>query len=179
MPLPPLKSLLCVALLSTGALTAQAENFNPVTALTPNVALPNLFAATFGLTHLEAGAFTDTLTFTGVQSGQVSAGLLSIGFLPHHDLSFSSVTLNGQALMLDQAGPGGLKVASSPFMAFSGPITLVVSGVAGPSFTTGSSVAATYAGMLNVSNVPEPESAALLLAGLGVLGFLSRRRLGT
>ena len=33
-----------------------------------------------------------------------------------------------------------------------------------------------YAGVLNITPIPEPETYAMLLAGLGLVGFMSRRR---
>ncbi len=58
-----------------------------------------------------------------------------------------------------------------PISLLAGSYTLQVKGtVAGLS-------GGSYAGVLNIANpVPEAQSYAMLLAGLGVIGFISRRR---
>jgi hypothetical protein len=48
------------------------------------------------------------------------------------------------------------------------PFVLTLTGVA--------AVGAKYSGELTVTPVPEPQTYALMLAGLGALGFVSRRR---
>ena len=171
-----LKPLVCAALLAFGAVSAYAEDINTTVTLIPNEGTPGSFSAAFGLTHEAAGAFTDTFTITGSTSGFVSASLVTIGFMPETNINFTSVTLNGLPLIVTGGGMG-VEVAALPLSAFSGPLTLVVTGTAAPTLAVGTAIAASYAGTVNVSSpVPEPESYALLLAGLGVVGLLSRRR---
>lgn len=169
-----LKFLACAAMLAAAA-AVHAENLGPTVPLIPNEATPGSFSAGFGVTHEFAGSFTDTLSITGALSGFVSASLVTIGFVPQANINLTSVTLNGMPLVI--AGGGmGVEVASLPVSAFDGPLTLVVTGTAAPALAAGTAIAASYAGTVNVSAVPEPESYALLLAGLGVVGLLSRRR---
>ena len=61
-------------------------------------------------------------------------------------------------------------VLTSPNPLLSGNYTLQVRGL-----VTGSG-GGSYAGTLNLTPVPEVESLAMFLAGLGMMGFISRRR---
>jgi hypothetical protein len=115
-----------------------------------------------------AGAFTDTFTFTlpGITAASTSVTTIGMGVA---DIDFASATLNGQPLVLTTDAGGFIEVLFTPFdYAVSGPLTLIIKGT--------SAANASYSGTLNVTAVPEPESYALLLAGLGVLGFVARRR---
>lgn len=154
------KSLVFGVALSAGVGTAVA---NDVTGSPPFVGL----TATFSALHT-AGAFTDTFTFTlpGILSADASVVTIGSGVA---DIDFTSGTLNGLPLLLttDAGGFVELLYTPAPF-AVSGPLTLIVKGTSGSN--------ASYSGTLNVSVVPEPETMALMLAGLGVLGHLVRRR---
>ena len=133
-------------------------------------------SAGVGVTHLTAGSFTDTLNFTGASGGLVSGSLVTIGFIDSNDIDFTSVTLNGQAFTL--RGADGLDLATLQTANITGPLVLTVSGIAGPGLADGTAIAASYAGTLNVSAVPEAQTSAMLLAGMGVLLMLGRRRMG-
>lgn len=62
-------------------------------------------------------------------------------------------------------------VVLNPISLLAGSYTLQVKG------TVSGSSGGSYAGVLNIANpVPEAQSYAMLLAGLGVIGFISRRR---
>ena len=170
-----LKTLVCAAMLATAAVASHAENLTTTVPLVADDAMPGSFSAAFGATHEFAGAFTDTITFTGATAGLVTASLVTIGFLPQANINLGSVTMNGMPLTITGGGLA-VEVASLAPSTFSGPLTLVVTGTAAPSLASGTPIAASFAGTVNVSAVPEPESYALLLAGLGVVGLLSRRR---
>lgn len=45
-------------------------------------------------------------------------------------------------------------------------------------FVAGSTVGGTYNGNISISAVPEPETYAMLLSGLGLMGFAARRKRG-
>lgn len=62
-------------------------------------------------------------------------------------------------------------LSSYTFAGLSGTYTLDLFGAPGASYTVG------IVGTGTVTPVPEPESVAMAFAGLGVLGFLARRRL--
>jgi opacity protein-like surface antigen len=122
----------------------------------------------FNVTHSSAGAFTDEFSIMPeFSSSLVSAVLSTIGFQPTQNITFTSVTLNGIELQLDSTQPGVLAYTPWEF-ALNGPITLTVVGSSGGN--------ASYSGTINLAVVPEPETYALLLAGLGVVGFIGRRK---
>lgn len=80
-----------------------------------------------------------------------------------------SATLNGRALALTSGANAGSLSGNAAFI--SGVNSLVISGVTGSGggsyqYNIGGSVAA----------VPEPEAFAMLLAGLGLVGAIARRR---
>ena len=123
--------------------------------------------STFSALHT-TGSFTDTFTFTqpGITSASVSVVTIGAGVA---DIDFISAMLNGQPLTLTTDAGGFVELMYTPSsLALTGPLTLTIKGTSGSN--------ASYSGTLNVTAVPEPESYALLLAGLGVLGFVARRR---
>lgn len=122
------------------------------------------------------GSFTDTYTFTLGSSFSIS-GTASTAADGPQNLNFSSLKIfNGaNAVVATFAGNLGTDLlefyALSPIVLTAGNYSLVVTGVNTPA-------QASYAGTLAISAavVPEPETYALLLAGLGVVGFVARRR---
>lgn len=169
-----LKTMLCAVALTVVGVAAKAEDFNQSFALTPNASVAGSFSGGWGVSHTSAGTFTDTITFTGATGGWVNGGLFSIALGDASDIDFTSVSLNGQAYTL--LSVGSVSTAVLPATSLSGPLTLTVTGVASPSFATGTAISASYAGTLNVTAVPEPASMAMLLAGLGAVGLVARRR---
>ena len=124
----------------------------------------------FGAQQVTAGAFTHTFNFTlsdaGVATGSlVTVALTAVGAAG--DIDFSSATLDGSAFAF---GPNGF--AESGFLSLTNlaagahTITVIGSAVGG----------GTYTGTLNVAPVPEPATWAMMIAGIGVVGFAMRRR---
>jgi hypothetical protein len=128
--------------------------------------------AVFSAVHTDNQSFTDTFTFD--VSGQVLADLsaVTIALSPYQNIDFTSATLNGDALQLYSVAGGTMEGFFAPALPYTGPLTLVVNG----NSSAGMGYNASYAGTLNIVPVPEPETYALLLAGLGAIGFVARRR---
>lgn len=103
-----------------------------------------------GLTDLRARLYTGSTHQTGavVPGTLMEAWGTTVNYSP--TVSATTVVLN--PLTLD-----------------AGTYTLQVKG------TVAGSAGGSYAGVLNISPVPEPETYAMLLAGLGLMGFMARR----
>lgn len=170
-----LKPLFCAALLACAAAGASAEDFTQDIAFVPNAGMAGAGSAAWGVTHVEAGAFTDTFTFTGLSDGFFSGSLVTIGFMDTDNIDFQSVDVNGQSYNLVGSGTG-LEVASFNMQALTGPLVLTVVGIAGPGLEAGADISASYAGTANLAPIPELQTTAMMLAGLGVVGMLGRRR---
>ena len=134
--------------------------------------------------HASSGAFTDTFTFTGYSAASIFDVWLDTSVTQGNEsiqqIVFTGATLNGIALDIDPdfvSGRTTFRSASLSEQFTSGVLTLVVNGYAGLSADDlGRQISASYSGGLNVTPVPEPAPTALLLAGLGVIGFVFRRR---
>lgn len=119
------------------------------------------------------GAFTDYYTFNLADSGSAAGGTVTFDF-GSLDLSLSKITLSGGTL----AAP---VVDTTPsqfnFTGLgTGSYQLAVSGRLDPQ--PGWIGVAQYSGNIHTvaSPAPEPETIAMLIAGLGVIGAVARRR---
>lgn len=131
-------------------------------------------SASFGNSPL-AGSFTDTATFTLTSLSVLNGGVIS-ALNGNQDVDFLSISISGPSgtFAFTQLSPDPVEVWSTPtagFVLAPGGYTLTLTGV-------NSAGGGSYAGTLAVTPVPEPTSLALLLGGLGVVGFVSRRRIG-
>ena len=138
-------------------------------AIGDNTLAPKFDAAT-------PGAFTQTLTFT-----TYNPGLYDLKLETYSNISGLSWTVDGGSVASGVAtGVGAFyngKNSTAEFSLTSGTHTLVVNGTFNYSAVPGDqSTTGTYFGQVVTAPVPEPETLAMLLAGLGVVGMVSRRR---
>jgi len=165
-----IKSFIAGAML-VSATCAYADNLS--TNVNLGGAADGPLSGAFAVTHFEMGDFTDTFNLAPSDGFfNVDASLVTIGFMPTTDVTFFSANINGNELTLTQDGAvewGMLSMA--PIV---GPLVLTVYGTIGDGGM--GPAAASYAGTVNISPVPEPETWGLMLMGLPVLGYLARRR---
>jgi len=117
-----------------------------VNSITATISLGNFF----GIDNLQSRLYSGTVTTTGVPSGLLQAWSTAI------PLSFGG--LSGMVAVIDPITLG----VGNYVLEIRGDVT----GTAGGG----------YAGVLNISPVPEPGEWALLLFGLGLMGFIAARR---
>jgi len=126
----------------------------------------------FGALHTDSDPFTDTFDFNNViGSVLASASLVTIALTPAQDIDFTSATLNGNPLTLSPTGT--FETGFTPAaLGLTGPLQLVVMGLTG----AGGGISSSYSGTLNVTQIPEPGTWALMLTGLSGIGFMARRQ---
>jgi len=127
----------------------------------------------FGRTP-SGSSFVDTYTFT-LTSAELAIGSVDSSAIGAQDIDFSSVvlTLGGStvATFANNGTDAQEHYVLGQTLLAPGSYSLVITGTQTPD-------AASYAGNLAVAvaPVPEPENYAMLLAGLGALGFVANRR---
>lgn len=120
-------------------------------------------AELFGAIKYGTGSFSDGYNFSLDSLSSVS-GSVSQAFFGA--VSFSSVTIGGTTVALNPTNTGyGFSFANLA----AGNYTLTVQGLTGDRMSM-------YTGSVMAQPVPEPESIAMLLAGLGVVGAAVARR---
>ncbi|KQQ47693.1 hypothetical protein ASF61_03440 [Duganella sp. Leaf126] len=171
-----LKFIALAAMLAGSIATgAHAGTINGVT--TPDIELkqnssnPNYWTASFGNVPVNGaeGNFSDVFTFTPVLTSpsMASGAFVNFKLFGFGDLNSVTATLNGKSFTASASQP--YLFTLDPVMLGAGPLTLTISGIV-------SSAGGSYGGNLNVLAVPEPETYGMMLGGLGLLGFMARRR---
>lgn len=115
------------------------------------------------------GTFTDVFTFTFPSAGKASVTINSSVMGPLTNVNFlnKGVVFNGTALSVVSKGAVELlQLINQPVAA--GLQTLTIKGSA--------QKLGSYAGTISFASVPEPATWAMMILGLGAVGFSMRRR---
>ena len=125
----------------------------------------------FGALHTDNADFTDVFNFSNI-AGLVTAdaSLVTIG-AGLNNIDFLSASLNGQPLTL--SANGFFETGSIEDIGLTGPLVLTIMGKSGAA----GGIFASYSGTMNVAAIPEPETWAMLLAGVAGIAVMARRRL--
>lgn len=177
-----LQALAAALLLATTGTLALAQNFDLEVTPQPDVSVQNSWNAEIDAVHTGySGRFTDIFRFGTLPVDVIVDGNLStISFSTASNIDLlRAEASNGvvyAAFSFTPAVPVALGTESGvmnsdPVVFAAGlPIMLTVHGLTG--------AAASYSGNVNfaLAPVPEPPTVAMWLAGLGVVGWLARRR---
>lgn len=173
-----LKSLAVAAALAVTTSAAFAESIETTITLSPSA---GLFSSDFGASKTQSGLFVDSFMFDLPRpTGNVS-------------VIFGTITPNIELFVATLASPDGMSFAASPpegvdqstvlsIANAMGPLTLTILGAAGDAFAAvPSAITGSYRGTIvfapgAVAAVPVPATLALLIAGLGAVGVVARRR---
>jgi hypothetical protein len=158
-----MKNLVAAAMLAATASTSFAATINE-----DDITADQGFG--FSIDKPFSGIFSNTYEFTLSGEGELSDTVTNSFTSKSGYITDFAVSLSGPGVSYDQdvgsfAGGQGVFVDYAQIGA--GTYFLTVSGTAHSS---------TYGGSVSVSAVPEPASIALMLTGLGCIGFVAKRR---
>lgn len=169
-----------LAATSAIAVVAAAASASAATIFTPlDQAALNMFGtSSFGAIVTTTGAFNHTFSFTTASTNTASASVVTIS-LPNgaKDIDFSSVFLDSFAFTQIGFDPNAETWQLTAATLTAGPHAIFVNGnviTAGPG-----RAAASYAGTLNLTPVPEPVTWSMMILGFGAAGSILRRRRGS
>jgi hypothetical protein len=184
------KRVLRLAMLGILATTAIASH--AVAAITPNTvnlgAVSAPFSVSYGNTFSGPSllSFYDDYTFTLSPAASLSSITASINLGSFFGIDNISARLYQGSGPFSAGNTPLMQAWSTPFSAapgITGSTTVIsLSTLPADTYTLeirGNVVGTyggTYSGSLNVAAIPEPETYALLLAGLGLIGFVARRK---
>lgn len=155
-----------VSLASVGALAADGD----LGGLAPSASFSRTVAPGGFLDNWMFNLATPSIVAASATNVEISFGGFSFG-----GISDFAAALNGVPLQLNSltSTNNGVSVTTQVLAGSTnlpaGNFSLTISGTAGPG-------GASYGGNIVATPVPEPETLAMMLAGLGALGFLARRR---
>ena len=149
-------------------ITLSAPLSSPTITVRP-ISADGSLSGIFGHSGLIAGAFSDTFHFTIPKFSTAGESIVSVfSTNPQNDLNFTSVTFDGTPLIIGSTGTFEYRFLNDLPVA-AGLQTLIVNGTSGGN--------SSYAGSFSITPaVPEPSTWAMLLVGLGGIGFIMRRR---
>ncbi|WP_344762445.1 FxDxF family PEP-CTERM protein [Actimicrobium antarcticum] len=168
-----------VSTLSFAAIdTAPVQNVTLVSSGT--VAGVTTFTGFFGGIHGGLNAmFNDTFNFGSFLPGGNANSIVSASFssTASNGITFTSAALNSTPLSIFTV-PGVFSSAYTGSENFSGPLQMTLSGTAvGIDNSYGGQITVRSSGeYIPIPAVPEPETYAMMLAGLCLLGFAARRK---
>ena len=125
---------------------------------------------------LSTGAFKDTYTFSLPSFSDMSSATVANNLMGALHIS------NGRVQLFREAGTNDQWLAAYAFGGTTGDITLGFSGLTAGNYfyevdgTADGTYGGTYTLASSINAVPEPETYAMFLAGVGAIGMLYRRR---
>lgn len=181
-----LKTLAAAAILAMVGTSVCAEDFTLTVTPQANQAGDG-WSAWLGVVHNSAGAFVDTFqlgSFGHAVLVEATLSSINLSLSRPWDVDFETARLSNGVTTVDfsfQTLVPGYDYGSTVPTVFAAnlPLTLTVHGIAAPGLLPqDGNPSASYGGSLNfsVTAVPEPGTAAMLIAGLATVGWLTRRR---
>lgn len=170
------KTLVSAVVLAGAALGSQAALADDISEAPEAIVLDggtSFFGALF--TGNNAGnTFMDQYSFTATSASTFSADLLSFSGVAKNGLDITGFDLYSSTGLL--LGGAQLSTGASDMWSLSGPTLAAGDYYLQVTGTVMSQAAGKYYADVALAPVPEPETYAMMLGGLGLLGFMARRR---